>query len=204
MMRDAVPEFEKAVKDVKLSEPRVKVLSAVTAAPFDDIAAQLTAALTSPVAGANAACPARARRRAVHQGGPGRVLTGLVERTLRDVELVRASEQRIDAGAARCPAAPGRAAFLCGGRLGRLGDSAGAPHQCRDLRAAWDQRGLRSCSRTGVHERPIAGPDDRLTEYAARTATPALEGAGLEPADVDLLIVEDPGPGRSAAQCGSS
>jgi 3-oxoacyl-[acyl-carrier-protein] synthase-3 len=44
-------------------------------------------------------------------------------------------------------------------------------------------------SRTGVRERPIAGPDDRLTEYAARAATQALAGAGLEPADVDLVIV---------------
>ena len=33
MMRDAVPEFEKAIKNVKISEPRVKVVSAVTAAP---------------------------------------------------------------------------------------------------------------------------------------------------------------------------
>src|ERR1700759_4353092 len=44
-------------------------------------------------------------------------------------------------------------------------------------------------SRTGARERPIAGPDDRLTEYAARAGTQALERAGLEPADVDLVIV---------------
>jgi [acyl-carrier-protein] S-malonyltransferase len=91
MMRDAVPEFEKALNEVKISEPRVKVLSAVTAAPFDDIAAQLTAALTSPVRW-------RETLLALHElgaerfveVGPGRVLTGLVKRTLRDVELVSA------------------------------------------------------------------------------------------------------------------
>jgi malonyl CoA-acyl carrier protein transacylase len=91
MMRDAVPEFEKAVKAAKISKPRVKVLSAVTAAPFDDIAAQLTAALTSPVRW-------RETLLALHdlgaerfvEVGPGRVLTGLVKRTLRDVELVSA------------------------------------------------------------------------------------------------------------------
>ncbi len=91
MMRDAVPEFEKAVNDVKVSEPRVEVLSAVTAAPFDDIAAQLTAALTSPVRW-------RETLLALHElgaerfveVGPGRVLSGLVKRTLRDVELVGA------------------------------------------------------------------------------------------------------------------
>ena len=89
MMRDAVPEFERAVKAVKISEPRVKVLSAVTAAPFDDIAAQLTAALTNPVRW-------RETLLALHALGAerfvevctGRVLTGMVKRTLRDVEIV--------------------------------------------------------------------------------------------------------------------
>jgi [acyl-carrier-protein] S-malonyltransferase len=94
MMRDAVPEFEKAVNDVKISEPRVKVLSAVTAAPFADtadIAAQLTAALTNPVRWRETliALHERGADRFV-EVGPGRVLTGLVKRTLRDVELVSA------------------------------------------------------------------------------------------------------------------
>jgi 3-oxoacyl-[acyl-carrier-protein] synthase-3 len=44
-------------------------------------------------------------------------------------------------------------------------------------------------SRTGVLERPIAGPDDRLTDYAARAGAQALERAGMDPADVDLVIV---------------
>ena len=44
-------------------------------------------------------------------------------------------------------------------------------------------------SRTGVHERPIAGPDDRLTEYAARAARRRWRAPGSEPADVDLVIV---------------
>ncbi|HYZ80834.1 MAG TPA: hypothetical protein VE571_06175, partial [Solirubrobacteraceae bacterium] len=44
-------------------------------------------------------------------------------------------------------------------------------------------------SRTGVRERPIAGPEDRLTEYSARAGAQALERAGLQPADVDLVIV---------------
>jgi 3-oxoacyl-[acyl-carrier-protein] synthase-3 len=44
-------------------------------------------------------------------------------------------------------------------------------------------------SRTGVFERPIAGPDDRLTEYSARAGAEALERAGLQAVDVDLVIV---------------
>jgi [acyl-carrier-protein] S-malonyltransferase len=91
MMAGAVPEFENAVRRVEISEPCVKVLSAVTAAPFDDIAAQLTEALTSPVRW-------RETLLALHElgaerfveVGPGRVLSGLVKRTLRDVELASA------------------------------------------------------------------------------------------------------------------
>jgi 3-oxoacyl-[acyl-carrier-protein] synthase III len=44
-------------------------------------------------------------------------------------------------------------------------------------------------SRTGVRERPVAGPDERLSDYAARVGTAALERAGVDPAEVDLVIV---------------
>ena len=44
-------------------------------------------------------------------------------------------------------------------------------------------------SRTGVRERPMAGPDERLTDYAARVGAAALSRAGVEPAEVDLVIV---------------
>jgi malonyl CoA-acyl carrier protein transacylase len=91
MMQGAVPEFEKAVKGVEISQPRVPVLSAVTAEPFDDIAVQLTQALTKPVRW-------RETLLALHElgaerfveVGPGRVLSGLVKRTLTDVELAGA------------------------------------------------------------------------------------------------------------------
>jgi [acyl-carrier-protein] S-malonyltransferase len=91
MMASAVPEFEAALERVALSEPRVQVLSAVTAAPFEDLAAQLAEALTKPVRW-------RETMLAVHElgaerfveVGPGRVLTGLVKRTLSDVEFAGA------------------------------------------------------------------------------------------------------------------
>jgi [acyl-carrier-protein] S-malonyltransferase len=91
MMAAAVPEFEKAVKQVKISPPRVEVLSAVTAAPFEDVAAQLTEALTSPVRWRETliAMHGRGAERFV-EVGPGRVLSGLVKRTLSDVELASA------------------------------------------------------------------------------------------------------------------
>jgi malonyl CoA-acyl carrier protein transacylase len=69
----------------------VPVLSAVTAAPFEDVRRQLVQALTMPVRW-------RETMLALHQlgvdrfveVGPGRVLTGLAKRTLREVELVNA------------------------------------------------------------------------------------------------------------------
>ena len=93
MMAAAVPEFEQAVKQVKISPPRVEVLSAVTAAPFADVAAQLTEALTSPVRWRETliAMHERGAERFV-EVGPGRVLTGLVKRTLSDVELAGAPD----------------------------------------------------------------------------------------------------------------
>jgi 3-oxoacyl-[acyl-carrier-protein] synthase-3 len=44
-------------------------------------------------------------------------------------------------------------------------------------------------SRTGVIERPIATPDERLSDFSARAGATALSRAGIEPADLDLVIV---------------
>jgi [acyl-carrier-protein] S-malonyltransferase len=91
MMASAVPEFTAALERVEVSEPGATVLSAVTAAPFDDVRRRLADALTMPVRW-------RDTMLAMHElgaerfveVGPGRVLTGLAKRTLRDVELVSA------------------------------------------------------------------------------------------------------------------
>jgi [acyl-carrier-protein] S-malonyltransferase len=91
MMAEAVPEFEAALAEVEVKTPRVTVLSAVTASPFDDVRGRLAEALTTPVRW-------RETMLAMHEMGavrfvevgPGRVLTGLAKRTLRDVEFVHA------------------------------------------------------------------------------------------------------------------
>src|SRR5438105_12910682 len=44
-------------------------------------------------------------------------------------------------------------------------------------------------SRTGIRERPVAAPEDRLSDYAARAGARALARAGVEPGDLDLVIV---------------
>jgi malonyl CoA-acyl carrier protein transacylase len=91
MMVAAAPAFEAALVDVPVEPPEVTVLSAVTAAPFDDVRRRLVEALTQPVRW-------RETMLALHElgaerfveVGPGRVLSGLAKRTLRDVELVHA------------------------------------------------------------------------------------------------------------------
>jgi malonyl CoA-acyl carrier protein transacylase len=91
MMAAAVPEFEAALKQIEFKRPRVPVLSAVTAQPFDDIPLRLAQALTHPVRWRETMLALRERgvERFV-EVGPGRVLTGLVKRTLKNVELVNA------------------------------------------------------------------------------------------------------------------
>jgi 3-oxoacyl-[acyl-carrier-protein] synthase III len=44
-------------------------------------------------------------------------------------------------------------------------------------------------SRTGVRERPIATPEERLSDYAARAGTEALRRAEVDAADIDLVLV---------------
>lgn len=43
-------------------------------------------------------------------------------------------------------------------------------------------------SRTGVRERPVARADERLSDFAARAGAEALRKAGVDPADVDLVL----------------
>jgi 3-oxoacyl-[acyl-carrier-protein] synthase III len=43
--------------------------------------------------------------------------------------------------------------------------------------------------RTGVRERPVARPDERLSDFAARAGAAALKQADVDAADIDLVIV---------------
>ena len=91
LMAPAAPKFEAALARVNFSNPRVPVLTAVTAEPFDDIPLRLAQALTRPVRWRETMLALREYgvERFV-EVGPGRVLTGLAKRTLKDVELVNA------------------------------------------------------------------------------------------------------------------
>jgi 3-oxoacyl-[acyl-carrier-protein] synthase-3 len=43
-------------------------------------------------------------------------------------------------------------------------------------------------SRTGIHSRRVCGPDERLSDLAAAAGAAALDRAGVEPADLDLVL----------------
>jgi [acyl-carrier-protein] S-malonyltransferase len=86
-MASARAPFEEALAAVEFREPSVPVISGVTAEPFDDIRRRLAEALTQPVRWCEVleTLSGLGARRFV-EVGPGRVLTGLVRRTLSDVE----------------------------------------------------------------------------------------------------------------------
>lgn len=87
LMEPAVAPFRAVVAQVEFREPRVPVLSCVSAAPFEDVREQLVAALTHPVRWTGV-MSALQELGAVHyvETGPGRVLTNLVRKSLEDVE----------------------------------------------------------------------------------------------------------------------
>jgi [acyl-carrier-protein] S-malonyltransferase len=87
LMEPAVAPFREIVEQVDFREPRVPVLSCVTAAPFEDVREQLVAALTNPVRW-TAVLGTLQELGATHyvETGPGRVLTNLVRKSLDGVE----------------------------------------------------------------------------------------------------------------------
>jgi len=87
LMEPAVAPFREVVEQVDFREPRVPVLSCVSAAPFEDVREQLVAALTHPVRWTGVLSALR-ELGATHyvETGPGRVLTNLVRKSLDGVE----------------------------------------------------------------------------------------------------------------------
>jgi [acyl-carrier-protein] S-malonyltransferase len=91
MMAAAAPAFAAALERVRFEAPRIPVMSAVIAAPFDDIPRRLTEALTMPVRWRETMLALREQgAERFLEVGPGRVLTSLAKRTLTDVELAHA------------------------------------------------------------------------------------------------------------------
>ena len=87
-MAPVVPEFRAALERVEFSPPRTPVVSSTTAAPFDDVRERMAMALTSPIRWRETLLCLRDEMgvRSFVETGPGKVLTGLVKRTLGGVE----------------------------------------------------------------------------------------------------------------------
>ena len=87
LMEPVVEPFRALVMETEVREPRVPVLSCVTAEPFDDVRERLVQALTHPVRWLEVmrALEERGVTRFV-ETGPGRVLANLVRKSLDGVE----------------------------------------------------------------------------------------------------------------------
>jgi [acyl-carrier-protein] S-malonyltransferase len=93
-MAAAAPELEQALDAIDLGEPSVPVFSGVTAEPFDDVRTRLVEGLTSAVRWREVVLALRDRGvTRFLEVGPGRVLTGLVRKTLDGVEAEVVSEE---------------------------------------------------------------------------------------------------------------
>lgn len=86
-MQPVVRPFRELLDDIELRKPRVPVWSGVTAEPFDDVRERLAQAIAFPVRWLDVmrALANRGTRKFV-EVGPGKVLTGLVRRSLEGVE----------------------------------------------------------------------------------------------------------------------
>ncbi len=88
LMAGAAEKFRLALEDVEFRQPSLPVFSSTAAAPFEDPRARLAAALTEPVIWQDTLKRMHADgARTFLETGPGDVLTGLVRRTLDDVEV---------------------------------------------------------------------------------------------------------------------
>jgi [acyl-carrier-protein] S-malonyltransferase len=87
LVEPAVEPFRAVVLETAFREPRVPVLSCVTAAPFDEVRERLVQAITHPVRWLDVmrALQERGVSRFV-ETGPGRVLANLVRKSLQGVE----------------------------------------------------------------------------------------------------------------------
>jgi malonyl CoA-acyl carrier protein transacylase len=86
-MAPAAPAYEAALAEVEVAEPRATVFSSITTRPFEDVRADLAAALVNPVRWRETLIALRAAGAGRFvETGPGNVLTKLVRRTLHEVE----------------------------------------------------------------------------------------------------------------------
>jgi len=95
-MAPAVPELRAALARIDVRPPRVPVFSSVTAHPFEDIRTELAQALVRPVRWRETLFALRERGATEFvEVGPGKVLKGIVRRTLPDVDVRVLTEREV-------------------------------------------------------------------------------------------------------------
>jgi [acyl-carrier-protein] S-malonyltransferase len=88
-MNDAVPEFREVLDRTELGSPSVPVFSCTTAKPFADIRPTLAEALVRPVRWTETLKALEGTGAGPFlEVGPGKILTGLVRRTLPEAEAI--------------------------------------------------------------------------------------------------------------------
>jgi malonyl CoA-acyl carrier protein transacylase len=94
IMEPAVKALRAVLDSVEVRTPRVPVFSCVTAAPFDDVRARLAEALVRPVRWLEVMQSLHAAGvRRFLETGPGKVLAGLVRRSLAGIETLTQLDQ---------------------------------------------------------------------------------------------------------------
>jgi [acyl-carrier-protein] S-malonyltransferase len=95
LLSEAVEPFLAILQETEVREPRRPVFSCVTAQPFDDVRMRLAEALVRPVRWLEV-MRALQREGASQfvETGPGKVLSGLVRRSLSDIEIRTADQQQ--------------------------------------------------------------------------------------------------------------
>src|ERR1700751_3016623 len=91
----------------------------------------------------------------------------------------------------RHPAGQGAAAALAPARPAMLSVAAEVPSARVTTAELAERLGVSEdwiVSRTGIRARPVAAPDERLSDFAARAGLEALSRAGVDPADGELVL----------------
>jgi malonyl CoA-acyl carrier protein transacylase len=95
-MAAAVPALRAALDEIEVAPPHTPVFSSITAEPFDDVRSRLAEALVRPVRWRQTLMALeRAGVERFVEVGPGRVLKGLVRRTVPDAEALTLAELEV-------------------------------------------------------------------------------------------------------------
>ena len=219
-MEPAVEPFRALVGETEIGAPNVPVNSCVTAEPFDDIPARLVEAITRPVRWLDVMRSLeRAGVRRFVETGPGKVLTNLIRKSLDGVEAEAPLSERIAPARAspRPRARPRpRRPHMPDGRFSHGAVATRAPARPRELRAASLASITRAlpanivgndvvaaaagvtaqwiAHRTGVHERRNVSAGETVVTLGAEAGRMALEEAGVDAADLDLVLLATVAP----------